>query len=53
MRHAKRNSPNDGEMAGRENADLEHWDRMLDGALEETFPASDPVSLSPLGQRRT
>ena len=39
MRHVKRNSPADGEMVGRKNADLEHSDRMLDEALEETFPA--------------
>jgi ankyrin repeat protein len=29
----------------------EHLDRLLDQALEETFPASDPIAVSPPEQR--
>jgi len=29
----------------------EHLERLLDAALEETFPASDPIAVSPPEQR--
>lgn len=32
-------------MLGRESERKAHWDALLDKALEDTFPASDPVSL--------
>jgi hypothetical protein len=31
-------------------ADLDRLDKRLDEALEETFPASDPVALTPVRQ---
>ena len=30
----------------------EHVERMLDQALEATFPASDPISVTPVSRRR-
>ena len=46
MRDTKRNLLKEHELAGHEEPDVRHREQMLDEALEETFPASDPVSLS-------
>jgi hypothetical protein len=38
-------SPRDGEAAARQYK--QHWDDLLDEALKETFPASDPIAVTP------
>lgn len=53
MRYVKRNSGNEGEVIDEEDSKLEYRERMLDEALEGTFPASDPISVTPLGRNRT
>jgi hypothetical protein len=45
MRHMQENSPKQRELVYDE-ADARHREELLDEALEETFPASDPVSLT-------
>ena len=46
MRNEKQNSLNELDVAARADAELRHREQMLDEALEETFPASDPVSVN-------
>lgn len=53
MRYVERNLRNERGMTGREERELDHRERMLDEALEQTFPASDPISVSLLDQQRT
>jgi hypothetical protein len=53
MRYAKRNSGNRGELVDPSDRKLDHQERMLDEAIEETFPASDPISVIPLDLNRT
>lgn len=53
MRYVKRNSGNQGEFIDPEDRKLEQRERMLDEALEGTFPASDPSSVTPLDRKRT
>ncbi len=35
------------ESGAKRRRDQQHLDEMLDEALEETFPASDPIALNP------
>jgi hypothetical protein len=41
--------PDERDPVGDEKADVRRREEMLDEALESTFPASDPVSLSDVG----
>ena len=52
MRYVKLNSGNHGERDP-EDRKSEQRERMLDEALEETFPASDPISISSPDLNRT
>lgn len=45
MLDSKRSSISGYDLSGYEETDVKHREAMLDDALEETFPASDPVSL--------
>lgn len=53
MRYVKRISGIHDDVVDPEDSKLEHRERMLDEALEETFPASDPISVTPLDLNRT
>ena len=53
MQYLKRNSGNQGEVIDPEDRKLEQRERMLDEALEGTFPASDPISVTPPDRNRT
>ena len=48
MQDATRSSISGSDPTIAEETDVKHREKMLDEALEETFPASDPVSLSHL-----
>lgn len=37
---------------GKTSTKHEHMDEILDEALDETFPASDPIELSPFNNSR-
>lgn len=52
MRDEKQNSLNELDVAARADAETRHREQMLDEALEETFPASDPVSVNLISVHR-
>lgn len=46
IRHVQRSLADEPDSAPDEEAAVKHREEMLDEAIETTFPASDPVSLS-------
>ena len=53
MQHVKRNAGNQDGVKDSEGRKFEDRERMLDEALQETFPASDPISVTSLDLNRS
>jgi hypothetical protein len=51
MSNPRDKTPDADRQDGDKARDKEHLDEKLDEALEETFPASDPVAITPSGKK--